>query len=43
MIIAPNYTNFYRQIFKIFKFVFHGWHPEKKEIVEESYQTPILC
>ena len=40
-IIAPNFTNFYRKIFKIFKF--HGRYPEKNEIVEESYHTPILC
>jgi hypothetical protein len=42
-IIAPNFANFYRQIFKIFKKFFHGWYPEKNEIVEESYHTLILC
>jgi hypothetical protein len=39
-IIAPNFTNFYRQIFEIFKFMFFM---DENEIVEESYHTLILC
>jgi hypothetical protein len=43
-ITAPNFTNFYRQIFKIFKFMFFmDGTQTKNEIVEESYHTPILC
>ena len=45
-IIAPNFTNFYRQIFKILIFMFFmggPWNSEKNEIVKESYHTLILC